>query len=224
MQRDRHRRATRTTWTTWRSTRRSSPRSSTRSSSTSRASSATPTPGTTSRRGPARSCCGDRPDGAAPGVERGLRLGRGGVQPRDLPGRGAGAGRVPRPGEDLRDRRRRGGAGPGPAGHLHASRAGGPAAGAPSSSTSTGRPASRYTFRKDLRRCVIFGRNDLVQDAPISRIDLLACRNTLMYFNAETQARILHRLALRAEPHGRPVPRQGRDAAGATPTCSCRWT
>ena len=44
-------------------------------------------------------------------------------------------------------------------------------------------------FRKDLRRSVIFGRNDLVQDAPISRIDLLVCRNTLMYFNAETQAR-----------------------------------
>jgi two-component system CheB/CheR fusion protein len=53
---------------------------------------------------------------------------------------------------------------------------------------------TRLAFRKDLRRCVIFGRNDLVQDAPISRIDLLACRNTLMYFNAETQAKILARL------------------------------
>jgi two-component system CheB/CheR fusion protein len=51
----------------------------------------------------------------------------------------------------------------------------------------------RFTFHKDLRRCVIFGRNDLVQDAPISRIDLLTCRNTLMYFNAETQAKILSR-------------------------------
>jgi two-component system CheB/CheR fusion protein len=51
----------------------------------------------------------------------------------------------------------------------------------------------RYTFRKDLRRSVIFGRNDLVQDAPISRVDLLVCRNALMYFNAETQARILSR-------------------------------
>lgn len=51
----------------------------------------------------------------------------------------------------------------------------------------------RFTFRKDLRRSVIFGRNDLVQDAPISRIDLLTCRNTLMYFNAETQAKILGR-------------------------------
>jgi two-component system CheB/CheR fusion protein len=51
----------------------------------------------------------------------------------------------------------------------------------------------RHTFRKDLRRSVIFGRNDLIQDAPISRIDLLTCRNTLMYFNAETQAKILNR-------------------------------
>ena len=51
----------------------------------------------------------------------------------------------------------------------------------------------RFTFRKDLRRSVIFGRNDLVQDAPISRIDLLTCRNTLMYFNAETQSKILNR-------------------------------
>jgi two-component system CheB/CheR fusion protein len=48
-------------------------------------------------------------------------------------------------------------------------------------------------FRQDLRRQIIFGRHDLVQDAPISRIDLLICRNTLMYFSAETQARILTR-------------------------------
>jgi two-component system CheB/CheR fusion protein len=51
-----------------------------------------------------------------------------------------------------------------------------------------------HRVRQDLRRAVIFGRNDLVQDAPISRIDVLACRNTLMYFNAETQDRILRRM------------------------------
>jgi two-component system CheB/CheR fusion protein len=50
-----------------------------------------------------------------------------------------------------------------------------------------------FSFRKELRRSVIFGRHDLVQDAPISRIDLLVCRNTLMYFNSETQSRILSR-------------------------------
>ncbi len=51
----------------------------------------------------------------------------------------------------------------------------------------------RHVVHKDFRRSVIFGRHDLIQDAPISRIDLLACRNTLMYFNTETQARILDR-------------------------------
>jgi two-component system CheB/CheR fusion protein len=48
-------------------------------------------------------------------------------------------------------------------------------------------------FRADLRRSVIFGRNDLVQDAPISRVDLLVSRNALMYFTPETQAHILRR-------------------------------
>jgi two-component system CheB/CheR fusion protein len=55
------------------------------------------------------------------------------------------------------------------------------------------RAGGRFTFRRDLRRSVVFGRNDLVQDAPISRIDLLTCRNTLMYLNAETQSKILGR-------------------------------
>ncbi len=53
--------------------------------------------------------------------------------------------------------------------------------------------ANTFVFRADLRRCAIFGRHDLIQDAPISRLDLLVCRNTLMYFNSETQGRILGR-------------------------------
>ncbi|MBD1873866.1 PAS domain S-box protein [Nodosilinea sp. FACHB-131] len=59
-----------------------------------------------------------------------------------------------------------------------------------------------YTFSKELRRSVIFGRHDLVQDAPISKIDLLLCRNTLMYFNAETQARILTRFHFALNDNG----------------------
>jgi two-component system CheB/CheR fusion protein len=60
----------------------------------------------------------------------------------------------------------------------------------------------RYVFRKELRRHVIFGRHDLIQDAPISRIDMLVCRNTLMYFNAETQAKILTRFQFALNDHG----------------------
>jgi two-component system, chemotaxis family, CheB/CheR fusion protein len=51
----------------------------------------------------------------------------------------------------------------------------------------------RYLFHKDVRGSIIFGRHDLVQDAPISRVNLLACRNTLMYFTRETQAKVLNR-------------------------------
>ena len=57
------------------------------------------------------------------------------------------------------------------------------------------RSGDEYVFSKDLRRSVIFGRHDLIQDAPISRIDLLVCRNTLMYLNSETQARVLARFS-----------------------------
>jgi len=60
----------------------------------------------------------------------------------------------------------------------------------------------RYVFHKDLRRAVIFGRNDLVKDAPISRVDLLVCRNTLMYLNAETQRNVLGRLHFALGPRG----------------------
>jgi two-component system CheB/CheR fusion protein len=38
---------------------------------------------------------------------------------------------------------------------------------------------------------VIFGRHDLIQDPPISKVDLLLSRNTLMYFNHEAQSHIL---------------------------------
>ncbi|MGN6372345.1 MAG: CheR family methyltransferase [Solirubrobacteraceae bacterium] len=60
----------------------------------------------------------------------------------------------------------------------------------------------KVSFRSDLRRCVIFGRNDLVQDAPISRVDLLVCRNTLMYFIPEAQARILNHFSFSLNQHG----------------------
>ena len=64
------------------------------------------------------------------------------------------------------------------------------------------RTNGRFTFHKDLRRSVIFGRHDLLQDAPISRVSLLTCRNTLMYFNAEAQTGVLDRFELALVPGG----------------------
>jgi two-component system CheB/CheR fusion protein len=53
--------------------------------------------------------------------------------------------------------------------------------------------AERYIFGKDLRRSIIFCRHNLMQDAPMSKIDLLVCRNVLIYFNTDSQTKTLAR-------------------------------
>jgi two-component system, chemotaxis family, CheB/CheR fusion protein len=63
-------------------------------------------------------------------------------------------------------------------------------------------PASGgYAVRKEIRRAVVFGVNNLVSDAPVSRIDLILCRNVFIYLDAELQKRALARFhfALRRE-------------------------
>jgi two-component system CheB/CheR fusion protein len=60
----------------------------------------------------------------------------------------------------------------------------------------------RFVFRSDLRRSIIFGRLDVLRDAPISRLELLVCRNTLMYFNAETQSQVVSRFHFALNDNG----------------------
>lgn len=55
---------------------------------------------------------------------------------------------------------------------------------------------------RDIRRMVIFGRSNLAQDAPISHVNLLLCRNVLIYFDAECQRQILGRLQYALEADG----------------------
>jgi two-component system CheB/CheR fusion protein len=54
----------------------------------------------------------------------------------------------------------------------------------------------------EIRRLVIFGRSNLAQDAPISHVDLLVCRNVLIYFDSDLQKQILARLHYALEPDG----------------------
>ena len=55
---------------------------------------------------------------------------------------------------------------------------------------------------RDLRRLCIFGRSNVISDAPISHVDLLTCRNLLIYFDPRTQTQILTRLHYALEPNG----------------------
>jgi two-component system CheB/CheR fusion protein len=59
-----------------------------------------------------------------------------------------------------------------------------------------------FVFNRDVRKCIIFGRHNVVRDAPISRIDLLVCRNLLIYLEAETQDVVLPRLHYALAPEG----------------------
>jgi two-component system, chemotaxis family, CheB/CheR fusion protein len=55
---------------------------------------------------------------------------------------------------------------------------------------------------REIRRMVIFGRGNLVSDAPISHCNFVLCRNVLIYFNAEAQKQIYRRLHYALEPGG----------------------
>jgi two-component system, chemotaxis family, CheB/CheR fusion protein len=55
---------------------------------------------------------------------------------------------------------------------------------------------------REIRRLVIFGKSNLAQDAPISHVNLLVCRNLLIYFDSDLQKQILNRLHYALEPGG----------------------
>jgi two-component system, chemotaxis family, CheB/CheR fusion protein len=53
------------------------------------------------------------------------------------------------------------------------------------------RDGQMFRFRRDIRRWCIFGRHNVAQDPPLSHIDLVLCRNVLIYFRSDLQDRIL---------------------------------
>jgi len=55
---------------------------------------------------------------------------------------------------------------------------------------------------REVRRLVIFGRSNLALDAPISHVNLLTCRNLLIYFEPDLQKQILNRLHYALDPGG----------------------
>ncbi|MBO0793375.1 MAG: PAS domain-containing protein, partial [Ktedonobacteraceae bacterium] len=60
----------------------------------------------------------------------------------------------------------------------------------------------RYRISKMVRQMAIFGRQDLGRGAPFPRIDLVLCRNVLIYFTPELQETVLNQFALSLHPNG----------------------
>src|SRR5690348_1035368 len=62
--------------------------------------------------------------------------------------------------------------------------------------------STRLRINREQRRLVIFGRSNLMVDAPISHCQLIICRNLLIYFDNVTQKQILSRMHYALESGG----------------------
>ena len=64
------------------------------------------------------------------------------------------------------------------------------------------REGDTYCVTKELREMCIFSPHNLVKDAPFSRIDILSCRNLLIYLNVELQNRVIPIFHFSLQPGG----------------------
>ena len=93
-----------------------------------------------------------------------------------------------------------------------------------------------YRVRREVREMVLFAVHDLLKDSPFSRLDLISCRNLLIYLNREAQKRALSIFHFALRPGGRlflgssetvdederPLPGAGQKAPASTSRVPCR--
>ncbi|BCM93958.1 chemotaxis protein methyltransferase [Abditibacteriota bacterium] len=60
----------------------------------------------------------------------------------------------------------------------------------------------RYRVKKEVRERVLFAPHNLLRDSPFSRLDLISCRNLLIYFSKEAQDRVFEVFDFALKPHG----------------------
>ena len=64
------------------------------------------------------------------------------------------------------------------------------------------RSDSGYQINRNVREMCVFSRHVLGVDPPLSRMDLISCRNLLIYFSAALQQRVIDTLAYAIRPAG----------------------
>jgi two-component system CheB/CheR fusion protein len=60
----------------------------------------------------------------------------------------------------------------------------------------------RYRVRKELREIVLFAHHNLIKDPPFSHLDLVSCRNLLIYLNRAAQNRVIEVVHFALNPGG----------------------
>ncbi|MEY2653329.1 MAG: hypothetical protein RLZZ524_356, partial [Pseudomonadota bacterium] len=61
---------------------------------------------------------------------------------------------------------------------------------------------AQVEFSRQLRERVVFSRHDLTRDPPFPRMDLICCRNVLIYLKQDAQARVMRTFHYALQPHG----------------------
>ncbi|QFY42247.1 SAM-dependent methyltransferase [Candidatus Methylospira mobilis] len=64
------------------------------------------------------------------------------------------------------------------------------------------REDARYRVKKDIREMVVFATQNVIKDPPFTRIDLISCRNLLIYLTAELQNRLIPKFHYALNPGG----------------------
>ncbi|MDZ4163469.1 MAG: chemotaxis protein CheB [Burkholderiales bacterium] len=59
-----------------------------------------------------------------------------------------------------------------------------------------------FVVKPELRQSIVFARHNLLDDPPFTRMDLVSCRNTLIYFRPAAQDRAVQRLQYAVKPGG----------------------
>lgn len=63
------------------------------------------------------------------------------------------------------------------------------------------RRGNQFVVKNELRQRIVFAKHNLLTDPPFTKMDLVVCRNVLIYFNAEAQQRVLRRLQYALKPN-----------------------
>jgi two-component system, chemotaxis family, CheB/CheR fusion protein len=64
------------------------------------------------------------------------------------------------------------------------------------------REGASYHVAKELRDLCVFSTHSLIRDPPFSRLDLVSCRNLLIYLNADLQAQVIPLFHYALKPNG----------------------
>lgn len=85
------------------------------------------------------------------------------------------------------------------------------------------RKDSAYRIKQEMREMVIYAEQNVISDPPFSRLDLISCRNLLIYLDMDLQKQIIPMFHYCLNPGGI-CSWALRKPSAAFPTCSSPWT